>query len=54
MTATAVAVLCNFWWPAAGCYGRRNHRCTRPAGHRGRCTCDCGARRPLLTPKETP
>jgi hypothetical protein len=44
MTATAVAVLCNFWWPAAGCYGRRNHRCT----------CDCGARRPLPTPKETP
>jgi hypothetical protein len=54
MTATAVAVLCNFWWPAAGCYGRRNHRCTRPAGHRGRCTCHCGNRRPLLTPKETP
>jgi hypothetical protein len=54
MTAVAVAELCGTWWPAAGCLGRRNHRCTRPLSHRGRCQCDCRARRPLPTPKETP
>jgi hypothetical protein len=55
MTATAVAELCGTWWPAADwCAGRRNHRCTRrPPGHRGRCTCHCGNRRPLPTPKGT-
>jgi hypothetical protein len=52
---TGVAELCSVWWPAAGCLGRRNHRCIRhPPGHRGRCTCRCGNRRPLPTPKDTP